>query len=129
LCGRYHGGELNAVEAVIVDLLSSLIYTTLEQKDGKDVTITLAKAVAVKNNRGSITNAQKAGRKAKLGPKPRKNRNWTATITGDDDKLALVAKPHAKPSPKPKSSSKRKRMEIEADNSEPIGLQKLSKRA
>jgi hypothetical protein len=57
LSGRYQGSELNAVEAVIVDLLSSLIRTTLEQKDGKDVTITLAKAVAAENNCGSITNA------------------------------------------------------------------------
>jgi hypothetical protein len=129
LSGRYQGGELNAVEAVIVDLLGSSIRTTPEQKDSKDVTITLAKAIAAENNRGSISNAQKAGRKAKPGPKPRKNRNRTAAITGDDDELALVAKPRAKPGPKPKHGSKRKRMEIEVDNSEPIGPRKLRKRA
>jgi hypothetical protein len=114
---------------VIVDLLGSSICTTPEQKDGKDVTITLAKAVAAENHCGSIINTQKAGRKAKLGLKPRKNRNQMAAITGDDDEPALVAKPRAKPGPKPKPSSKRKRMEIEVDNSKPICPQKLRKRA
>jgi hypothetical protein len=57
---QYQGGELNAINATIVDIISSSICTALEQKDGKDVTITLAKAVATENRRNSITSAQKA---------------------------------------------------------------------
>ena len=59
-----------------------------QNRASKDVTITLSKAVAKVNNRGSITAAQKGGRAPKPG-----------------------AKPGAKPGPKP--SMKRKRVEVE----------------
>jgi hypothetical protein len=98
---------------VIVDLIGSLIRTVLEQKDSKDVTITLAKAVAAKNNRGSITNAQKVGRKVKVGPKAK-----------------VGPKPRAKlAKPCTKAGSKRKRVEIEADDDEPTSPRRLRKRA
>jgi hypothetical protein len=57
LSKQYQGSELNAIDATIVDIISSLIRTALEQKDGKDVTIMLAKAVAAKNRRSSIVSA------------------------------------------------------------------------
>jgi hypothetical protein len=60
LSRRYQGGELNAVDATIVDIISSSICTALEQKDSKDITITLAKAIATENRRSSITSAQRA---------------------------------------------------------------------
>jgi hypothetical protein len=92
---------------VIVDLISSSICTALEQKDSKDVTITLAKAVAAKNNRSSITNTQKVGKKVKVGLKP----------------CAKLAKPRTK------AGSKRKRVEIEANDDEPTSPRRLRKRA
>jgi hypothetical protein len=58
---QYQGSKLNAVDATIVDIISSSICIALEQKDSKDVTIALAKAVATENRRSSITSAQKAG--------------------------------------------------------------------
>jgi len=61
LSRQYQGSELNAVDATIVNIISSSIRTALEQKDSKDVTITLAKAVAAENGRSSIASAQKAG--------------------------------------------------------------------
>jgi hypothetical protein len=92
---------------VIVDLISSSICTALEQKDSKDVTITLAKAVAAKNNRSSITNTQKVGKKVRVGLKP----------------CAKLAKPRTK------AGSKRKRVEIEANDDEPTSPRRLRKRA
>jgi hypothetical protein len=59
LSRQYQGSELNSVDATIVDIIGSSIRIALEQKDSKDVTITLAKAVATENGRSSITSAQK----------------------------------------------------------------------
>jgi hypothetical protein len=59
LSGQYQDSKLNVVDATIVNIISSSICTAPEQKDGKDFTITLAKAVATENGRGSITSAQK----------------------------------------------------------------------
>jgi hypothetical protein len=57
LSRRYQGSKLNAIDATIVDIISSSICTASKQKDSKDVTITLAKAVAAENRRSSITSA------------------------------------------------------------------------
>jgi hypothetical protein len=57
LSKQYQGSKLNIVNATIVNIISSLICTALKQKDGKDVIITLAKAVTTENGCGSITSA------------------------------------------------------------------------
>jgi hypothetical protein len=101
LAGRFQGGELNHVDATISNLLGIGIRTEPEQKDGKEVTITLSSAVAKENNRGSITKAQKSGRTTKPSAKS-------------------TRKPHRKP------SMKRKRMEVEdgAEDPSPRRLQR-----
>jgi hypothetical protein len=122
LAGRYQGGELNTVDALIVDLIGSSIRTSPEKKDGKDVTISLAKAVAAENNRGSITSAQRGGRKAKAGPKPRAK-------PGPKPKAKPGPKPGAKPGPKPGAKRKRTNGDSDVDGDEPTGPRKLRKRA
>jgi hypothetical protein len=63
--GRWPAEELNKVSDELIDLLGGNIPMEAEYKAGKEVQIQLTKAVALKNNRGSITAVQKAGRKTK----------------------------------------------------------------
>jgi hypothetical protein len=101
LTGRYQGGELNHIDATVGIKIGANIQNEPSQNQaGKDITITLPMAVAKQNNRGSITTAQKNGRKPRSGAK-------TGAKPG--------AKPHAEPSPKPspKPGMKRKRAEVE----------------
>ena len=63
--GRWPAEELNKVSDELIDLLGGNIPMEAEYKAGKEVQIQLTKAVALENNRGSITTAQKAGRKTK----------------------------------------------------------------
>ena len=58
------GGELNIVDNASIDILGSGIRAEPEMQGNKEVTVSFASAVAKENNRGSITAAQKAGRKA-----------------------------------------------------------------
>ena len=48
---------------VSIEILGSAICIKPDKEGGKEVTISLAKAVAKENNCSSINNAQKAGRK------------------------------------------------------------------
>ena len=64
LSGRYQGGQLNSINQSTADVIGGSIRTTPERKGGKDVTISFATAVAKENHCGSITAAQKTGRKA-----------------------------------------------------------------
>jgi hypothetical protein len=50
------------VDQATVDVFGGSIRPAPEKKNGKDGTISFAKAVALENKRGSITEAQKAGR-------------------------------------------------------------------
>ena len=63
--GRWPAEELNKVNDELIDLLGGNIPMEAEYKAGKEVQIQLTKAVALENNHGSITAAQKAGRKTK----------------------------------------------------------------
>jgi hypothetical protein len=65
ISGRWPAEELNKVGDELIDLLGGNIPIEAEYKGGKEVQIQLTKAVALENNRGSITAAQKAGRKTK----------------------------------------------------------------
>jgi hypothetical protein len=56
--------ELNKVSNDLTELLGGNIPIETEYKAGKEVQIQLTKAVALGNNCGSITAAQKAGRRA-----------------------------------------------------------------
>jgi hypothetical protein len=111
LAGRFQGGALNSIEPSISDLLGNSIRTEPEKKGGKEVTIKFPAAVAKENNRGSINSAQKAGRTAKIAPKPHGK-------PGPKLHGKPGPKPRGKPGPKP--STKRKRAEIIAirDNGE-----------
>jgi hypothetical protein len=62
ISGRWPAEELNKVGDDLIELLGGNIPMEAEYKAGKEVQIQLAKAVALENNRGSITVAQKAGR-------------------------------------------------------------------
>jgi hypothetical protein len=69
ISGRWPAEELNKVNDDLVELLGGNIPMEAEYKAGKEVQIQLTKAVALENNRGSITAAQKAGRATKTtGP-------------------------------------------------------------
>jgi hypothetical protein len=48
-------GQLNAVNQSTADILGSSIHLAPEKKDGKDITISFAKAAAQENNCESIT--------------------------------------------------------------------------
>jgi hypothetical protein len=132
LSRRYQGSKLNAIDATIVDIIGSLICTALEQKDSKDVTITLAKAVAAENGRSSITSAQKAGQtvksSAKTTPKPRwkpgpkpgakpglKRTQKQAKIVTINDNTSNASEPNLELVPVPKSRIKRKRTEAKVE--------------
>ena len=65
ISGRWPAEELNKVGDDLIQLLGGNIPMEAEYKAGKEVQIQLAKAVALENNRGSITTAQKAGRATK----------------------------------------------------------------
>ena len=93
LTGRYQGRELNHIDATVgIKIGASIQNEPSQNQAGKDVTITLPMAVAKQNSRGSITTAQKNGRKPRSGSMP-------------------GAMPGAKPGPKP--GMKRKRAEVE----------------
>jgi len=62
---RWPAEELNKVGDDLIELLGGNILIEAEYKAGKEVQIQLTKAVALENNRGSITAAQKAGRATK----------------------------------------------------------------
>jgi hypothetical protein len=85
--------------------MSNAISTNIQSKPdqnraGKDVTITLPKAVAKANNRSSITAAQKVGRAPKR-PKP-----------------TLEPAPEPVPKPVRKAGIKRKRAEVKDGSGE-----------
>ena len=65
ISSRWPTKELNKVGDDLIELLGGNIPMEAEYKAGKEVQIQLAKAVALENNRGSITTAQKAGRATK----------------------------------------------------------------
>jgi Mg-chelatase subunit ChlI len=124
----YQGSELNAVDATIVDVFACSIRTALERKDSKDVTITLAKAVAAENGRSSITSAQKAGRtvkpsaktthklRQKPGPKPvAKRTQKQAKIVAIHDNTSDASKASPELVPVPKSRVKHKQIEAEVE--------------
>ena len=72
ISSRWPAKELNKVGDELIDLLGGNIPMEAEYKGGKEVQIQLTKAVALENNRGSITTAQKDGRKTKTTrPGPR----------------------------------------------------------
>jgi hypothetical protein len=52
--------ELNKVSENLIELLGGTIPMEAEYKAGKEVQVQLTKAVALENNQGSITTAQKA---------------------------------------------------------------------
>jgi hypothetical protein len=152
LAGRFQGRELNSIDPSISDLLGNSIWTKLEKRAGKEVTIKFLAAVAKENNHGSINSAQKAGRIAKSAPKSRgkgnrKGKGKQAEVIAIEDtiegaiedggdvgdseagdsearELVLAPKPRGKPGPKP--GTKRKRTETEVETLSP---QKLRKRA
>jgi hypothetical protein len=65
LSKSYSGGDLNPVYDEATATLSEGIPRVPPKKGRKPVQITLAKAVSLENNRGSVAAAQKAGRKEK----------------------------------------------------------------
>ena len=92
LSGRYQGGQLNSIDRSTADIIGGSIRTTPERKGGKDVTISFATAVAKENHRGSITAAQKAGRKApgKKAAKASVTKVYTGHEQGDKRTQAEV---------------------------------------
>ena len=62
ISGRWPAKELNKVGDDLINLLGHNILMEAEYTAGKEVQIQLTKAVALENNRSSITAAQKAGR-------------------------------------------------------------------
>ena len=65
ISGRWPAEEPNKVSEDLIELLGGTIPMEAEYKAGKEVQVQLTKAVALENNRGSITAAQKAGRATK----------------------------------------------------------------
>ena len=53
-----------------IEILGGAIRMQPEMKGNKEVTVSLANAVAKENNRGSVISAQKAGRKSLTVAKP-----------------------------------------------------------
>jgi hypothetical protein len=61
ISGRWPAKELNKVSDDLIELLGGNIPMEAKYKAGKEVQIQLTKAVALENNWGSISAAQKAG--------------------------------------------------------------------
>ena len=135
LVGRFQGGELNSIDPSISDLVRNSIWTELEKRVGKEVTIKFPAAVAKGNNRGSINGAQKADRTAKSAPKSRgrkgngKGKGRQAEVVaieeaiedgGEAGELVLAPKSRGKPGLKP--GTKRKRTETEVETLSPRKL-------
>jgi hypothetical protein len=66
------GGELNIVDNASIKILGSGIRMEPEMQGNKEVMVSFANAIARENNRGSVTAAQKAGRKANNKASPPK---------------------------------------------------------
>jgi hypothetical protein len=91
ISGRWPTEELNKVGDDLIELLGGNIPMEAEYKVGKEVQIQLTKAVALENNRGSITAAQKAGRATKTtGPGSRdfNSKSGSGSGSGSDTELA-----------------------------------------
>jgi hypothetical protein len=87
ISGRWPAEELNKVGDDLIEPLGGNIPMEAEYKAGKEVQIQLTKAVALENNRGSITAAQKAGRATKTtGPGSRDSDSESGS--GSDTELA-----------------------------------------
>jgi hypothetical protein len=87
ISGRWPAKELNKVGDDFIKLLGGNILIEAEYKAGKEVQIQLTKAVALENNRGSITAAQKAGQATKTtGPANRDSDSESGS--GSDTELA-----------------------------------------
>jgi hypothetical protein len=105
ISGRWPAEELNTVGDDLIELLGGNIPMEAEYKAGKEVQIQLTKAVALENNRGSITAAQKAGRATKttgLGSRdsdsesdspPTRQSNQTPLHQGDVQNLTPRLRP------------------------------------
>jgi len=65
ISSRWPAKELNKVSDDLIKLLGGNILIEAECKAGKEIQIQLIKAVALENNRGSITAVQKASRATK----------------------------------------------------------------
>ena len=65
ISGRWPAEELNKVSEDLIELLGGTIPMEAEYKAGKEVQVQLTKAVALENNRGSITAAQKPAEQPK----------------------------------------------------------------
>jgi len=76
ISSRWPTKELNKVSNNLIELLGSNILIEAEYKAGKEIQIQLTKAVALENNRGSITAVQKASRATKTtGPGSRDSKS------------------------------------------------------
>ena len=62
ISGRYPADDLNEVNKRLMETLGGDILMEPEYRASKEVIVPLSKVVAQENNRGSITNAQRAGR-------------------------------------------------------------------
>jgi hypothetical protein len=113
--------------------VSNAISTNIQSKPdqnraGKDVTITLPKAVAKANNRSSITAAQKGGRAPKR-PKP----TLEPALEPAPEPALKTARKAPKsarkaPKPAPKAGIKRKRAEVESGEGEEPSPHRLRSR-
>jgi hypothetical protein len=109
--------------------VSNAISTNIQSKPdqnraGKDVTITLPKAVAKANNRSSITAAQKGGR-APERPKPTLEPALEPALKTAQKAPKSVQKA---PKPAPKAGIKRKRAEVESGEGEEPSPHRLRSR-
>ena len=64
LQGLYPGSDINSVDPSSIATLGSGISMQQPKKGQKQVLITLSKAIQLENQRGTIANAQKMGRKS-----------------------------------------------------------------
>jgi hypothetical protein len=83
ISSRWPAEELNKVGDDLIELLGGNILIEVEYKAGKEIQIQLTKAVALENNRGSITAAQKAGRATKTTGPGSESRSGSETEQGN----------------------------------------------
>jgi hypothetical protein len=141
--GRWPAEELNKVADELTDLLGGNIPMEAEYKAGKEVQIQLTKAVALENNRGSITTAQKAGRKTKTATpgsgseseSESESRLETELVDVQDSSLRLQPRrqPQSRVSPdlpaaEPVKKTRKRRALVEDHEEVDIGPRKLRSR-
>jgi hypothetical protein len=134
ISSRWSTKALNKVGDDLIDVLGGNIPMKAEYKAGKEVQIQLTKAVALKNNHGSITTTQKAGRATKTTRLGSRSKSGSETelvdVQNSSLRLWLRRQPQSRVSPdlpalEPAKKTRKRRVLVKDHEEVDIGIRKL----